>query len=54
MEILEHPILQIVLADNQARSMDNEDGARCDLQIRNVLPVVSRNRSCRDYLLKLI
>ncbi|KAJ9123251.1 hypothetical protein QFC22_001447 [Naganishia vaughanmartiniae] len=39
MEILEHPILQIALADNQARPIDNEDGACCNLQIRNLLPV---------------
>ncbi|KAJ9107506.1 hypothetical protein QFC21_000962 [Naganishia friedmannii] len=39
MEILEHPILHIALADNQARPIDNEDGACCNLQIRNLLPV---------------
>lgn len=46
MEILEHPVFQIALADNQARPMVDEDGACCNLQIRNLLPVVRATSSC--------
>lgn len=51
LEILEHPLFDLSLATTQATPLVHEDGSSCEINIHNLLPVVSsRQRSLATML----